>query len=73
MNKLIKHAVAGITALALVAGPVMAASTSSRIGYASETVMPDNGETVVATTLLLAAAVFLTVAIVASEDESESN
>ena len=73
MNKLIKHAVAGITALALVVGPVMAAPTSSRIGYASETVMPDKVDTIVIPILLLASALFLTVAIVASEDESESN
>jgi hypothetical protein len=73
MNKLIKHTVAGITALALVAGPVMAASTSSRIGYTSETVMPDKVDTIVIPLLLLASAVFLTVAIVASQDESESD
>jgi hypothetical protein len=51
----------------------MAASTSSRIGYTSETVMPDKVDTIVIPLLLLASAVFLTVAIVASQDESESD
>ena len=73
MNKLIKHIAVGITALALIAGPAAASNVASRIGYTSETVMPDKVDTIVIPTLLLASAVFLAVVIVAAEDESESD
>jgi len=73
MNKLIKHIAVGITALALVAGPATASNVASRIGYTSETVMPDKVDTTVIPILLLASAVFLAAAVVASEDEAVSN
>ena len=76
-NKIIKTLVAGATALALAAGPVMAnqlnSDVSDRIGYATETVMPENNDTALVPILLLSSIVFLVAAASVSEDDAESN
>ena len=76
-NKIIKTLVAGATALALAAGPVMANQLNSdvadRIGYATETVMPENNDTALVPILLLSSIVFLVAAASVSEDDAESN
>ena len=78
MNKKIINSIAvGAAALALAVGPVMANQPRSgvvdRIGYSTETVMPENKDTSLTLLFLLPSIVFLAVALSVSEDEPESN
>jgi len=76
-KKIINSIAAGAAALALAVGPVMAnqprSSVVDRIGYSTETVMPENKDTSLALLFLLPSIVFLAVALSVSEDEPESN
>ena len=78
MNKKIINSIAvGAAVLVLAVGPVMANQPRSdvvdRIGYSTETVMPENKDTSLALLFLLPSIVFLAVALSVSEDEPESN
>ena len=76
-KKFINTLAVGAAALVLAASPVLANQLHSdvvdRVGYATETVMPENGDTTLVPLLLLSSIVFLVAAASVSEDDAESN